>query len=72
VSSQNTWVAFRSYSLQFTSQYPGSYPLGTRSSFPGGKAVGAWSWPLNSIWCRGQEYVELYLHSPSTFSWHDA
>jgi len=22
-------------------------------SFPGGKAVGTWSWPLSSIYCRG-------------------
>jgi hypothetical protein len=29
--------------------HPASYPTGTRSSFPGGKAAGAWSWPLTSI-----------------------
>jgi len=23
--------------------------MGTRGSFPGGKAAGAWSWPLTSI-----------------------
>jgi len=28
--------------------------MGTRGYFPVGKAVGAWSWPLTSIWCRGQ------------------
>jgi hypothetical protein len=34
---------------------PASYPMGTRGgSFPGGKAAGAWSWPLTSISCRGQ------------------
>jgi hypothetical protein len=44
--------------------HPASYPMGTRGSFPGGKAAGAWSWPLTSIYCRGQECVELYLHSP--------
>jgi hypothetical protein len=27
---------------------------GYRGSFPGGKAAGAWSWPLTSILCRGQ------------------
>jgi hypothetical protein len=32
-----------------------SYPIGTRSSFHGGKAAGAWSWPLASIYCRGWE-----------------
>jgi len=26
-----------------------SYPMGTRGSFPGGKAAGAWSWSLTSI-----------------------
>jgi hypothetical protein len=34
--------------------HPASYPMGIRCSFPGGKAAGAWSWPLTSIWCRGQ------------------
>jgi hypothetical protein len=29
--------------------HPASYPTGTRGSFPGGKAAGAWSWPLTSI-----------------------
>jgi len=24
-------------------------PMGTRGSFPGGKAAGAWSWPLTSM-----------------------
>jgi hypothetical protein len=28
--------------------------MGTRGSFPGGKAAGAWSWPLTSILCRVQ------------------
>jgi hypothetical protein len=28
--------------------HPASYPMGTRGSFLGGKAVGAWSWPLTS------------------------
>jgi hypothetical protein len=26
--------------------HPASYPMGTRGSFLGGKATGAWSWPL--------------------------
>jgi hypothetical protein len=34
--------------------HPASYPMGTRSSFPWGKAAEAWSWPLISIQCRGQ------------------
>jgi hypothetical protein len=29
--------------------HPVSYPMGTRGSFPGGKAAEAWSWPLTSI-----------------------
>jgi membrane-associated phospholipid phosphatase len=28
--------------------------MGTRGSFPGGKAAGAWSWSLTSIYCRRQ------------------
>jgi hypothetical protein len=47
--------------------HPASYPMGNRGSFPGGKATGAWSWPLTSIYCRGQECVELYLHSQYIF-----
>jgi hypothetical protein len=29
--------------------HPAFYPMGTRGSFPGDKAAGAWSWPLTSI-----------------------
>jgi hypothetical protein len=29
--------------------HPASYPMGTRDSFRGGKAAGAWSWRLTSI-----------------------
>jgi hypothetical protein len=29
--------------------HPASYPMGTGSSFTGGKAAGAWNWPLTSI-----------------------
>jgi hypothetical protein len=29
--------------------HPASYPMGNGGSFPGGKAAGAWSWPLTSI-----------------------
>jgi hypothetical protein len=29
--------------------HPASYPMGTRGSFPEGKATGAWIWPLTSI-----------------------
>jgi hypothetical protein len=29
--------------------HPASYTMGTRGSFPGGKAAGVWSWPFTSI-----------------------
>jgi len=29
--------------------HPASYPMGTRGSFPRGKAAGAWRWSLISI-----------------------
>jgi hypothetical protein len=32
-------------------------------SFSGGKWAGAWSWPLTSICCRDQGYMDLYSHS---------
>jgi hypothetical protein len=35
-----------------------------RALFRGGKATGAWSWPLTSSQCRGQENVDLYMHFP--------
>jgi hypothetical protein len=44
--------------------HPSSYPIGTGGSFSGSKATGVWSWPLTSNWCRGQENVNLYIHSP--------
>jgi hypothetical protein len=37
---------------------------GYRGLFPRGEAAGAWSWPLTSYYCRGQEHVDLYIHSP--------
>jgi hypothetical protein len=46
--------------------HPAFSPMGTRGSFPGGKAAGEWSWPLTSIQRRGQECVGLYLRSPNT------
>jgi hypothetical protein len=30
--------------------HPASYPMGHGGSFLGGKAAGAWSWPLNNTW----------------------
>ena len=38
-------------------------------SFPGGKAAGAWCWPLTSIWRRDSEWVELYFNSLYTPLW---
>jgi hypothetical protein len=52
--------------------HPASYSVGTKGSFTGVKAGGAWIWPLTSIYCRRQESVELYLHSPNTPPWRDA
>jgi hypothetical protein len=34
------------------------------NGYPGGKAAEAWSWPLTSNYCRGQENVDLYIHTP--------
>jgi len=28
-------------------------PMGTKDSFPGGKAAWTWSWPPTSIYCWG-------------------
>jgi hypothetical protein len=36
--------------------HPASYPMRIGGSFPGGNAVGAWSWPLTSIQCLVQEW----------------
>jgi hypothetical protein len=33
----------------FPAAHPASYSMSTRDYFPGGKAAGAWSWPLTSI-----------------------
>jgi hypothetical protein len=52
--------------------HPASYPMGTWGSFLGGKATGAWSWPLTPSSSDVKECVELYLHSPYTPSWRGA
>jgi hypothetical protein len=49
----------RKFSLYYCDQngsgdHPASYPMGTRGFFPGGKAAGAWSWPLASVYCQGE------------------
>jgi hypothetical protein len=38
---------------------------------PGDNVAGAWSWPLASSYCRGQENEDLTVHSP-TPSWRRA
>jgi len=40
--------------------------MGARGSFPGSKAAGTSSWPLISIYCQRQEWVDLYIHSLNT------
>jgi hypothetical protein len=34
--------------------HPAYYPMDTRSSCPGGKEARTWSWPITSIYSRGQ------------------
>jgi hypothetical protein len=40
---------------------------GYQGLFPGSKVAGAWSWSLSYKWCRGQECVDLNIHSPIHF-----
>jgi hypothetical protein len=47
--------------------YPTSYPMSTGGSYNGSNAAEAWNSPLTSNWCRGQDYVDLYVHSPYVF-----
>jgi hypothetical protein len=51
--------------------HPASYPMDSGGSFPGSKTAGVWSWPLPSS-AEVKEWVELYLHSPSTPLWRGA
>jgi hypothetical protein len=46
--------------------------MGIGDHFPVGKAAGAWSCPFASNWCRAQENVDVYIHSPHTSSRHSA
>ena len=48
--------------------HPPSYSTGTAAPFLAGKVAGTWIWPFITIQCRGNEWVELYLHSPSMLS----
>jgi hypothetical protein len=51
--------------------HPASYPMGTRDSFPRGKAGGV-KLTTHPHLARGQECVEPYLHSHNTSSWRGA
>jgi hypothetical protein len=44
--------------------HPATYPAGYRGLIPRRWSGWAWSWPLTSIYCPGEECVELQLHSP--------
>jgi hypothetical protein len=52
--------------------HPASYPMGTGSSFLGGKASWREADHLPPSSAEVKECVELYLHSPSTSSWRGA
>jgi hypothetical protein len=59
-SPGRVWEFFLHHRVQTGSgAHPASNPKVMIGSFPGGKSDGAWSWPLISIRCRGQECVEL-------------
>jgi hypothetical protein len=45
--------------------HPATYPMGTRGTFPEGKATGTWSFHLV---LRSKKRVELYHHSPNMSS----
>jgi hypothetical protein len=56
----------------FASPYCSDRPLGSTQPrihwiLAWCKAADAWSWPLTSSWCRGQEDVDLQIHSPIGF-----
>ena len=42
---------------------PASYSVCCVVVFPSSKVAGVWNWPLTSIQCQGEEWVELY-HLP--------
>jgi hypothetical protein len=72
LDDQGSWVQFPAGAGNFSllhrvrtdsGAHPASYSIGTGGSFPGIKAAEAWSWPLTSFQCLGQECVALYLQS---------
>jgi hypothetical protein len=50
--------------------HPASYPMGTRGSFPGVKRQGREADHSPPSSAEVKEWVELYIHSPHTASWH--
>jgi hypothetical protein len=47
----------------FTGSRPTLGPIRSPTSFPGVKAAGTWSWPLASIYCRGQKrWIYTFIH----------
>jgi hypothetical protein len=52
--------------------HPASYPIGTRGSFPGGKAAGREADHSPASSAEVKEWVELYLPSPNTPLWRGA
>jgi len=48
------------------------YLMGTRGSFPWGKSPGREADHSPPSSAKVKEWVELYLHSPSTSPWHGA
>jgi hypothetical protein len=47
----------------------GSYEVGLGSCFPGGKATGAWNWPLSPIAEDKNASRELYIFFPVLVCW---
>jgi hypothetical protein len=69
------WSLRQTVSITFSRSgraHPPSYPMGTRGSFPGGRAARARDWPLASVLCRGRGVSGAVPHSPNTPSWHGA
>jgi hypothetical protein len=52
--------------------HPASYPVGTRGPFPGVRRPGREADRSPPCSAEVKEYVEQYLYSPNTHSWHGA
>jgi len=53
------FISFLFICFPVTVAHPAAYPMGIGGCFPGGKAAGAWSWPLTSTYCRGKRIREV-------------